>query len=261
MGVSTVADLIQVLGTIAGIGGVSLGILLLVYRDFLRDFIQTKAFRTLSSTQATMLMGSTIILTFSIAIVGVFAGFVAGAGAISFIALVGVLLLFILAVLLITTRRGAQGSIRDELPVAPEKEVFFRVYRLIETNNLDEADRELARSLGVQRNSAEFWYWKSRVAFARQNIDVAFAYIDEALKRDARHMHSIALKIKLMLLSTKRGERARALELAEQSCGISDALDVWLKCLIAEGMFALGVRSNTELDAKCPFPAHVWFND
>ncbi|MET7606550.1 hypothetical protein ABZS96_29440 [Streptomyces avermitilis] len=43
-------ELFQVLAGIAGFGGVALGVLYLLYRDFVRDIIRTRMFRTLSGT-------------------------------------------------------------------------------------------------------------------------------------------------------------------------------------------------------------------
>lgn len=256
------ADVLRVVGTVAGIGGLALGVLLLVYRDFIRDFIRQRAFRTMSSGQATILLGATIVLTFAIAVLGVFAGFAAGAGAVSFIVLVALLLLFVVAVLVIVTRRGGLGGGSGGGPPHPDdRDAFERVVRMIDTGRPDEADRILSQVAPTRQGTANFWYWKARVAFARDNLDVASVYTDEALKRDAVHPHGTALKIELLLLSTKRGDRKRARELADRSYGITEPLDVWLKCLTAEGMFTPGLRVRSELDTKCPFPAYTFPED
>jgi hypothetical protein len=149
---------------------------------------------------------------------------------------------------------GGMGVARGGAPGSSERNVFFRVHQLIEAGDLDGADRALARLTEGQRSSAQFWYWRSSVALARRNIDVASAYVDEALRRDARHVHSIMLRIKLLLISTRPGDRDRAQALAARSHGITDALDTWLRCLTAEHLFDPGVRSITELDTRCRAP-------
>jgi tetratricopeptide (TPR) repeat protein len=242
-------------GTIAGIGGISLGIVLLIFKDFVRNFIQAKVFKTLSSEQATLLMGATIVFTFSIAIVGIFAGFVKDGGAVSFILLVVVLLVFIVAILYIVTRQAYSGGEQTELEITNR---FFKVYTLLESSKIDDAEKELDRATNIERNSADYWYWKSVIAFARNNIRVASAYLDKAFERDPRHAHSLALKIKLLLLGVGKNDKAKAKELTQNSYGISDSLDDWLDCLITENMFSPGPRTNHELDLHCPFPKYEW---
>jgi hypothetical protein len=246
------ADVLRIVGTIAGIGGISLGIVLLIFRDFIRDFIQSKVFKTLSSAQATILMGSVIVFTFSIAIVGIYAGFVKDTGPTPFILLVVILLLFILFVLYIVTK---QMNLNDKpLDEKLEQSIFSKVHNLLANAKVDEAETLLTNAIKSQNNSAEFWYWKSRIAFARGNKRVASAYIDEALLLEKQYAPSLALKIKLLILSGSKNDRAKAKELAEKSIGISAKLDIWLNCLKAENMFSVGPKSNHEIDGKCSFP-------
>ncbi|MBN1886844.1 MAG: hypothetical protein JW850_02600 [Thermoflexales bacterium] len=247
------AEVLRIVGTIAGIGGISLGIVLIIYRDFVRDFIQSRVFKTLSSGQATLLMGAVVVFTFSIAIIGIFTGFVKDSGSVSFILLVVVLLVFILSVLYLTTKR-----INNEPSQPAEAGIFFRVHNLVEHSDFEKAEKELTMAANAQRNSADFWYWRSKIAFAKENSPVASAYVEEALKRDPRHIHSLVLKIKLLLLSGKKGDWAKAKDLAEKSYGLSDSMDVWLASLKAENMLSPGPKTNHELDTKCPPPAYVW---
>lgn len=111
------ADVLRVVGTIAGVAGISLGILLFIYRDFIRKFLQARVFRKLSSTQATILIGSTIAFTFSIAVIGIFASFAKDSSTALFVLLVVILLVFILSVLYIikqpeSKQRSESGSAR-----------------------------------------------------------------------------------------------------------------------------------------------------
>jgi hypothetical protein len=45
------AEVLRVVGAVAGIAGLGVGVLLLVYRDFIRSFFQTMAFHTLVDGQ------------------------------------------------------------------------------------------------------------------------------------------------------------------------------------------------------------------
>lgn len=246
-------ELFQVLGGIAGFGGVALGVLFLLYRDLVRNIIQHKMFRALTSAQATALFGAVIVFAFAIAILGIFATLAEGKGSQQFMILVGILLAFLLAVLLLTGRFFTGGR-RQEDSGRTEERALSKVARLIAGKEPDQAERAL-EAAGVDREAEEFWYWKARIALARANIAVAAGYVDEALKIESRNEHSIALKIKLLLLGHSAGDREKAVRLAADSEGISSELDIWLRRMRAEGMFDQRVRTSTELDGRCPLPA------
>ncbi|WUH98910.1 hypothetical protein OHR68_36270 [Spirillospora sp. NBC_00431] len=148
------------------------------------------------------------------------------------------------------------GSPADapQSPLSPQGQAVRHVQERLRAGDLAAADAELSASASVLRDGALLWYWKARVALARDRTDVAGRYIDKALGRDPRDEPSIALKIKVLLLSPEPDDRARARTLASGSRGIGDRLDTWLTCLQAEGMFEPGPRTATELDTKCPFP-------
>lgn len=99
----------------------------------------------------------------------------------------------------------------------------------------------------------EPWYWKAKVALVKGNSAVALKYINKALEMNANHLHSLVLKIKLLLLSGGN-EKLEAEKIAKQSYGITDDLDVWLNCLEKEKIFAHLVITISELDRKCPSP-------
>jgi tetratricopeptide (TPR) repeat protein len=252
MRVAMPADVLQIVGGIAGIGGISLGVLLLLYRDI----ISRKIFPTLSSFHATVLLASMIFFIFVIALLGIFAGLAGGAGAVQYIVLVAIVLVFLVVVLLVAKRILSERR-SSEPARSPQEQVFHRVHTMIAKNQLAEADQELSQSGRIHRNNAESWYWRARVAAARGNVDVAIRYIDESLKKNGMSEYGVALKIKLLLLSSKRGDRAKAKDAAKRARGISSSLDTWLTCLEAEGMLEPGIRSNTELDTKCPLPDPV----
>jgi hypothetical protein len=141
------------------------------------------------------------------------------------------------------------------------QEAYRRVVRLIEAGDLPAADQELSRIPAAAHSSPTFWYLRSRVALARENLVVTAAYLREALRLDCRHTPSIAAKIHLLLLGNEPADRRAAFELAERSRSISNELDVWLKCLSAERMFDTGIRTATDLATRCPFPWYDLIDD
>ena len=234
--------MLRVVGAVAGIGGIALGVLLLVYRDFFRSFIQARAFSTLTSAQATFLLAGAIFLTFAAAVLGIFAGFVSDARDVAFVVLVAVLLVFAVVLLRTAVRsssRRADTTTRD-------------IGGLLDAGQLEAADRAAMVLPATGLHGAARWYWMSQVALARQNPDVARAYVEEALRHDARRAASIAQKIRLLLLA---GEHAAARDLAERSRGVSDALEAWLRCLGENDLFAPGVTTNRDIDTRCPPPS------
>ncbi|MFF4760780.1 tetratricopeptide repeat protein [Streptomyces sp. NPDC001292] len=250
-------ELFQVLGGIAGFGGVALGVLYLLYRDLVRDIIRRRMFRTLTSAQATALFGAVVVLAFVVAILGIFATLAESQGVQQFLVLVGMLLLFLLAVLFIAVRvvTGPAARAKAGGPSGSERRLTA-VRRHVESGEADQAERALEASR-PDRESSVFWYWKARIALVRSNLDVASGYVEEALKLDGRDPYSIALKIELLLLAGDPDRRDRAARLSVDSTGLSGELDAWLRQLRAEGMFDGGVRTRTELEARCPLPTRT----
>ncbi|MGW5201466.1 tetratricopeptide repeat protein [Streptomyces spiralis] len=250
-------ELFQVLGGIAGFGGVALGVLYLLYRDLVRDIIRRRMFRTLTSGQATALFGAVVVLAFAVAILGIFATLAESKSVRQFVVLVGMLLLFLLAVLLITVRTvTGQAARAKDGGRSPAERSLAAVRRHVEGGEPDQAERALDASR-LARDSSVFWYWKARIALTRDNLDVASGYVEEALKLDGRDPYGIALKIELLLLANDPDRRDRAARLAEESTGLSGELDAWLRQLRAEGMFGGGVRTRTGLEGRCPLPART----
>ena len=245
------AEVLRVVGGIAGLGGLSLGVLLLVYRDLARDLIRQRAFQTLTAAQASVILGSAVALTFVVATLGIFAGIAAGEGAQPFIVLVAVLLLFLLAALFLLTRRTVGQADPDR---GPPRDALLEVGRLIDAHQLDQAERALAGAPGALRSSSGFWHAKSRIALGHNNIPGALAYVEQGLTQAPAEQLLVALKIKILLISGTRTHQTQARSLARASRGLGPSLDEWLTCLTAEGLLAPGVRSATEIDLRCPFP-------
>ncbi|MEU6004988.1 hypothetical protein [Streptomyces sp. NPDC047453] len=248
-------ELFQVLGGIAGFGGVALGVLYLLYRDLVRDIIRRRMFRTLTSAQATALFGTVVVLAFAVAILGIFATLAESTGVRQFLVLVGMLLLFLLAVLFLAVRLVTGPAARAKAGGGAERRLTT-VRRHVESGEADQAERALEASR-LDRESSVFWYWKARIALVRSNLDVAYGYVEEALKLDGRDPYGIALKMELLLLAGDPDRRDRAARLSVESTGLNAELDAWLRQLRAEGMFDGGVRTRTELEARCPLPTRT----
>ncbi len=105
--------------------------------------------------------------------------------------------------------------------------------------------------------SPDPWYWKAQLALARENKPVALKYTDKALKLEPNHLHSLVLKIKLMLLNGGH-DLVNALAIATKSHRRSEELDSWLNCLEREKVFLSSLNTDSELDAKCPLPIYKW---
>ncbi|MFD4501651.1 hypothetical protein [Streptomyces sp. NPDC058457] len=250
-------EFFQVLGGIAGFGGIALGVLYLLYRDLVRDIIRNRMFRTLSSGQASALFGTVVVLAFVVAVLGVYATLAESRGVLQFLVLVGMLLLFLLAALLIVVRvaTGPRAPRPGGTETGTERSTAT-VRRHVEADEPDAAERALETSR-LDRESEEFWYWKARIALARGNLAVASGYVEEALKLDRTNPYSLALKIMLLLLGNDTAGRDRASRLAEESTGLSPDLDAWLRRLRAENMFDDGMRTRTQLQARCPLPTRT----
>jgi hypothetical protein len=129
--------------------------------------------------------------------------------------------------------------------------IFFQVRDLLRSGDIDVAERKLATVPSSVVQSAGYWYWKARLAAARGNRGVALAYINEALQKEPRHEHSLALKMKLLILCGDQITTAR--EIAGSSYGISVRLDNWLRCIARQGLLDQGPWSDYDLDTRCPF--------
>lgn len=65
-------ELLKVVGQVAGIGGIALGVFLLLFRDLIRQVFQ-KIFPQLTKQQATDIIKLAMILIWSLALVGILA--------------------------------------------------------------------------------------------------------------------------------------------------------------------------------------------
>jgi tetratricopeptide (TPR) repeat protein len=133
--------------------------------------------------------------------------------------------------------------------------LVFEGCRLLDTGDIDGAEEKFNEANTLQPESAEVWYWKAEVAFARNKTDIAHDYVDEALRLDPNHYVSLALEIKLLLIEGNTGDAKKKME---QIRGISDELDQWLDCLSREGLFSYPYVTRSELETRCHPPVYEW---
>jgi hypothetical protein len=132
-----------------------------------------------------------------------------------------------------------------------------RVRSLLREGRVAEADRLLQGSPDGSLWMVDHWYWKARVALAGDNLTVALAYADRALASNGRHVPSVALKIRVLLLLNTAEGRLDARRLSADSRQLDGSLDLWLDCLDRRGMFDARLRTPTELDSTCPLPDDI----
>jgi len=130
---------------------------------------------------------------------------------------------------------------------------FDGVRSLLDEGRVADADRVLQHLPNNCRQTADFWYWKARVALTNHNLTVALAYADKGLAHDNGHAPTIAIKIKSLLLRNTPESRAHARQLTVAYRKLHESLDAWFECLQGAGLFDDGLRTPTELDRACLF--------
>lgn len=138
-----------------------------------------------------------------------------------------------------------------------EKPVLVEGYEFLQNLDYDKAEEKFNQASRREPKSPDPWYWKAQLALARENKPVALEYTDIALKLEPKHLHSLVLKIKLLLLNGGH-DLVKAEGIATKSYGISEELDSWLNCLEREKVFSSSLNTDSELDAKCTPPIYKW---
>lgn len=128
--------------------------------------------------------------------------------------------------------------------------VLVEGYEFLQNGDYDRAEEKINQARMGEPKSPDPWYGKAQLALARENRPVALKYTDKALKLEPKHLPSLVLKIKLLLLNGGH-DLVRAKEMATKSHGISEELDSWLNCLERENVFSYSLNTDYELDAKC----------
>jgi hypothetical protein len=212
-------------GLIAGIGGLSLMVVLFIYKDIIAKDI----FPPLTQTQATAVIFTIIGLTFFIAIIGIYA-WLATKKDIQFkyVIVFMILILTILAFISVAIH-----------------------YNMVTENGNGEPP--------ISPPPPNPWHSKAMGAKENGNKENALAYINKGLKKVPKNAPKqvtslLALKIKVLLLIGGSDNQAKAENVANQNYGSSSALDRWINCLKEEKIFSSIITTETELEAKCPSP-------
>ncbi|MCP4347576.1 MAG: hypothetical protein GY795_18890 [Desulfobacterales bacterium] len=146
----------------------------------------------------------------------------------------------------------------DPEPTLPQtdeavQQLLFSGSKLLKAGAIEAAEKEFDEARRHAPEAPEPLYWKASIAFARNNKSVALAYLDKALQFSPKHVESLALKIKILLL-TGGQKTSMAEQIASQSYGYSKTLDSWLDCLNKHNIFSQIILTNNELEHQCPTP-------
>lgn len=136
--------------------------------------------------------------------------------------------------------------------LTPEKQLIREGRELLNNREFELAEEKFNEAKKLAPELAYPWYWIAKVSLARQNLPVASSYVEQALKLQANHEPSLVLQIKILLL--KGGtDTQEAQRKANQSYGVSDSLDQWLKCLENNNVFSVIVNTESKLEELCPY--------
>ena len=235
----------KAVGAVAGIGGIALAVLLLVYRDL----IQAKVFPTLEPAHAALVIGALVVCTFFVAVFGIYGWLVNAANkfiaqkAWLFILLLTIMLGAVLAGIYMTTGGFAAAA---RTPLGLGYDAFLR-------GDYDQADRYFEAAQTRNPRSAEPWYWKARTALARGQPTAAKAFAREALERQPDHEAARALHIATFLFVGGM-EMAEAEELARSGRERWSRHSGWITCLTEKRIFDLSFVTPSELNDLCPVP-------
>lgn len=128
--------------------------------------------------------------------------------------------------------------------------VFLITINTNEPEKPTDDKKELEQTQKPDQNSAEYWHEKAKDSFAIQNLPVALEYVDKSLEIQKNYVPSLVLKIKLLLL--QGGDSIKeAQKLANESYGLSDYLDKWLKCLEEMSIFYRIIVTEIYLNNTC----------
>jgi len=221
-------------GLIAGVAGLSLAVVLFVYKDILAKDI----FPQITQIQATIIIFSIIGLTFFIAIIGIYAWLATKKDiqfkyVIVFMILILTILAFISAGVYIFIPNGELGK----------------------EETVDNGENH-----SLEPEPPSLFYLKAIEALNNDNKSIALDYVNRGLKKIPKnapeHTSLLALKIKLLLLIGGSDNRTVAKNVADENYGYSSALDGWINCLRKENLFSSIITTETELDQKCLFSNH-----
>lgn len=146
----------------------------------------------------------------------------------------------------------SQNSFQSEISISSENVLIREGYELLDSGELVKAEAKFNEAKNLNPQSAVPWHGKAEVALAKQNLPVAMQYVDRALDIEEKHIPSLVLKIKILLLNGG-DQNILAKKLANDSYRLSNELDQWLMCLEEQQFFLNIITTQNELDRLCPY--------
>jgi glucan phosphoethanolaminetransferase (alkaline phosphatase superfamily) len=255
-------------GLITSIAGLSLMVVLFIYRDIIAKDI----FPQLTQTQATAVIFSIIGLTFFIAIIGIYAWLATRKDigikqVLVFIILILIILSFIIIGLYawLATREGIQFKHVLVFVILILTILSFLLAAIYTVTKNEKAGQDETNG-GLNGDSKPKeppspWYFKAMAALESGNQTIALEYVNRGLKKAPQNAPKqvaslLALKIKVLLLIGGEDNRVSARNIAAQNYGYSQALDKWIDCLKQQNWFSSIITTETELETRCPSPRY-----
>ncbi len=145
-------------------------------------------------------------------------------------------------------------------PSNPTNNPLFEGYQFLKAGEWRKAERQFNQAARKNPRSVEPWYWKAELALARGHKQVSINYLNQVLKQKKTHIHSLALKMKVLLLLGGRNiKKAKQLGSRIYKHHPSQALKNWVICLKQVSGFII---TATDIETQCQsqFPVYQ-FND
>jgi len=138
----------------------------------------------------------------------------------------------------------------------PKNLPLFDGYQFMIAEEWGKAENKFSQAAAQNPGSAEPLYWQARLALARDRRQISLRYLEEALKSDPSHVHSLALKMKVLLLMGGRYIKPGK-KLAESLSAYhpSPALKNWSRCVNKLSGFII---TETDIESHChsQFPVY-----
>ncbi len=155
-------------------------------------------------------------------------------------------------------KKGNNMSPAFEVPFSKDN-LLQEGYQFLKAEQWDKAEKQFNQARHQMPHSAEPWYWQAQLALARDNKHISLNYLEKALQLDPKHIQSLALKIKVLLLLGGRNMK-KAKQLANTIRHPSAALERWVSCLNENEFFSSLLVTATQLESRCQsrFPVYHW---
>jgi tetratricopeptide (TPR) repeat protein len=156
----------------------------------------------------------------------------------------------------VIVKKMEQKSGDSSVEEVPKNSLLFDGYQFLRAGELDKAQQKFSQAQVKNPRSAEPLYWQARLALARDRQQNSLYYLEEALKYDSEHVHSLALKMKVLLLMG--GQHIQQGKQLAQSVSVSHSSPVlkkWSRCISELSGFII---TETDINSRCQslFPVY-----